>query len=58
MMVMSYPDDEGTWRLRLRRWGDLQATAIPGVGKTGTTLNDPVFAPDGQEELRRRVPTD
>ena len=48
-MVMSYPDDDGIWRLWVRKWGDLQVTAVPGVEKTGTAPNDPVISPDGQE---------
>jgi serine/threonine-protein kinase len=45
-MVMSYPDDGGTWRLWLRRWSDFSTTAIPGVARP---VNDPVISPDGTE---------
>ncbi|MSR21789.1 MAG: serine/threonine-protein kinase [Gemmatimonadetes bacterium] len=44
--VMSYRDSEGAWKLWLRRFSDLEATAISGVEQQ---VNDPVISPDGTE---------
>jgi len=44
--VMSYRDDAGAWRLWIRRFGEFDATPIPGVEQQ---VNDPVISPDGLE---------
>jgi serine/threonine-protein kinase len=44
--VMSYRNDEGAWRLWIRRFSDLEPTPIPGVDQQ---VNDPVISPDGTE---------
>jgi len=44
--VMSYRDENGAWRLWVKRFSDLEATPIPGVTQQ---VNDPVISPDGTE---------